>query len=386
MDRHTADAEQFAEAMAKVAASPELVRLGADGRRQDRFTTREMLATEQRMERAAGELAERQAHRVELRRRQALMELTTLGREQGLAFRHVTKARDLSVVVGYAGTGKSTMLAIAREAWEADGYQVRGAALSGIAAEQLEAGSGITSRTVHSLLFQWDQGREELAARDVMVVDEAGMIGSRQMERLLSYARAAGAKVVLVGDPEQLQAIEAGAAFRAIAERVGSAEITEVRRQREDWQQQATHELATGLTAGADGARGTRVCCGRPGVFSAERARVGREERHARHGGADRGSHAGPGRSVDGAAGRWALGRLRHEGLRACRPRLRGDGAQEPRGDGGPGACAGHQPSGVGGLPSLGEGDQPRRRAQRGGSGGLSSGRGVAWWNTISIL
>ena len=65
VNRHTADAEQFAEAMAKVEASPELVRLGADGRRQDRFTTREMLATEQRMERAAGELAERQAHRVE---------------------------------------------------------------------------------------------------------------------------------------------------------------------------------------------------------------------------------------------------------------------------------------------------------------------------------
>ena len=70
----------------------------------------------------------------------------------------------------------------------------------------------------------------------MLVVDEAGMIGSRQMERVLSAAQAAGAKVVLVGDPEQLQAIEAGAAFRALAERDGAAEITEVRRQREDWQ------------------------------------------------------------------------------------------------------------------------------------------------------
>ena len=77
------------------------------------------------------------------------------------------------------------------------------------------------------------------------------MIGSRQMERLLSQAQAAGAKVVLVGDPEQLQAIEAGAAFRAIAERVGAVEITEVRRQREAWQQDATRELATGWTAAA---------------------------------------------------------------------------------------------------------------------------------------
>ena len=249
VDRHTADADQFAAALAQVEASPELVRLGADGRGQERFTTREMLAAEQRMERAAATLAEREGHRVDLRRR--FLESPTLGREQVVAFRHVTQAQDLSVVVGYAGTGKSTMLGEARAAWEAAGLRVRGAALSGIAAEQLEAGAGIASRTVHSLLFQWEQGREGLTARDVLVVDEAGMIGSRQMERLLSQAQAAGAKVVLVGDPEQFQAIEAGAAFRAVAERVGAVEITEVRRQREGWQQQATRELATGRTADA---------------------------------------------------------------------------------------------------------------------------------------
>ena len=119
-------------------------------------TTRTMLATEQRMEQAAGELAGRQGHRVNLRRR--LTESSTLGREQVLAFRHVTQDRDLAVVVGYAGTGKSTMLGEARAAWEADGYRVLGAALSGIAAEQLEGGAGIASRTVYSLLFQWEQG------------------------------------------------------------------------------------------------------------------------------------------------------------------------------------------------------------------------------------
>ncbi len=123
---------------------------------------------------------------------------------------------------------------------------MRGAALSGIAAEGLEAGAGIASRTLASLEFAWKDGRDQLTARDVLVVDEAGMIGSRQMERVLSAAQAAGAKVVLVGDPEQLQAIEAGAAFRALAERHGAAEITTVRRQREDWQREATRELATG--------------------------------------------------------------------------------------------------------------------------------------------
>jgi len=82
----------------------------------------------------------------------------------------------------------------------------------------------------------------------VLVVDEAGMVGSRQMERVFSAAQQAGAKVVLVGDPEQLQAIEAGAAFRALAERHGAAEIGAVRRQREEWQRDATRELATART------------------------------------------------------------------------------------------------------------------------------------------
>ena len=109
-----------------------------------------------------------------------------LSGEQKAAFEHVTATRDLGVVVGYAGTGKSALLGVAREAWEASGYEVRGLALSGIAAENLEGGSGIASRTIASLEHQWSQGRELLDARDVLVIDEAGMIGSRQMERLLA--------------------------------------------------------------------------------------------------------------------------------------------------------------------------------------------------------
>jgi hypothetical protein len=154
----------------------------------------------------------------------------------------------------YAGTGKSAMLGIARGEWEAAGLNVRGAALSGIAAEGLENGSGIASRTIASMEHGWAQGRDLLSARDVLVIDEAGMVGTRQMERVLSHAAEAGAKVVLVGDPQQLQSIEAGAAFRAIHERHGGVEITEVRRQHEDWQKDATRHLATGRTGEAIGA------------------------------------------------------------------------------------------------------------------------------------
>src|SRR3954447_2496189 len=210
-----------------------------------------MLATEARMERAAERLSEARGHGVGSSAQDAALHDRGLGDEQRAAFAHITGDRDLALVVGYAGTGKSTMLGAAREAWEAQGYTVRGAALSGIAAESLEGGSGIHARTLASLEHAWGQGRDQLAGRDVLVIDEAGLVGSRQMERVLSHAAEVGAKVVLVGDPEQLQAIEAGAAFRALSERHGAAEITQVRRQHQAWQQEATKELATERTGAA---------------------------------------------------------------------------------------------------------------------------------------
>lgn len=254
--RHSDGREQFDQVMAAVRGSPELVALGKDERGEDRFTNRDMIETEQRLVRETHALAEREHHRVAERDRERAIASAerrglVLSAEQRSAFEHVTDARDLGVVIGYAGTGKSAMLGVAREAWERAGYQVQGLALSGIAAENLESGSGIASRTIASLEHQWSQGRELLSPNHVLVIDEAGMIGSRQMERVIAEVEKRGAKVVLVGDPEQLQAIEAGAAFRATAERHGGIEITEVRRQREEWQRDATRELATGRTAEA---------------------------------------------------------------------------------------------------------------------------------------
>jgi len=254
--RHSDGKEQFDQVMGAVRASPELVALGKDGRDQERFTSRDMIAVENRLERASDELAGRAEHGIADRHRDAATAKAkgrglVLSGEQRDAFDHVTGDAGLASVVGYAGSGKSAMLGVARDAWEGQGYTVRGAALSGIAAENLEGGSGIQSRTIASLEQAWGQGREQLGPKDVLVVDEAGMIGSRQMERVLSQARDVGAKVVMVGDPEQLQAIEAGAAFRSVTERHGAAEITEIRRQREDWQRDATRKLATERTGEA---------------------------------------------------------------------------------------------------------------------------------------
>ena len=254
--RHSDGVDQFNAVIGAMRDAPDLVELGKDGRGEDRFTTSEMIETEQRLHRAADLMAEAEHHKVSDREREAALARAearglVLSGEQADALAHVTQGRDLGIVVGYAGTGKSAMLGVAREAWEAAGYEVRGVALSGIAAENLESGSGIASRTIASMEHAWGQGRDRLTARDVLVIDEAGMVGTRQLERVLSHAAEAGAKVVLVGDPQQLQSIEAGAAFRSIFERHGGAEIGEVRRQREDWQRDATRDLATGRTGKA---------------------------------------------------------------------------------------------------------------------------------------
>jgi hypothetical protein len=141
------------------------------------------------------------------------------------------------------------MLAAAREAWEAEGYTVHGAALSGKAAEGLEESSGIQSRTLASWDLGWQNDRGTLNRGDVFVIDEAGMVGSRQLARFVTEAEARGAKIVLVGDHEQLQAIGAGAPFRAITEEIGHTELSEIRRQRVAWQREASVQFATHRTA-----------------------------------------------------------------------------------------------------------------------------------------
>lgn len=169
-----------------------------------------------------------------------------LSEEQRAALHHILGPEQLACVVGLAGAGKSTMLKTARTAWEKQGVTVHGAALAGKAAEGLQSASGITSRTLASLEASWKSGYEPIASGDVLVVDEAGMIGTRQMMRVAAKLQTVGAKLVLVGDPDQLQPIEAGRPFCRLIQTHGAARLTEIHRQREQWQRAASRDLAKG--------------------------------------------------------------------------------------------------------------------------------------------
>jgi hypothetical protein len=154
----------------------------------------------------------------------------------------------VEVVVGKAGTGKTYALDAAREVWEASGIPVAGVALAARAALELEASAGIRSTTLARLLTRLDDQRagSPLQPGSVLVVDEAGMVGTRQLARLLDHAETQSVKVVLVGDPHQLPEIDAGGLFRALATRLPAIELTDNRRQAHVWEQVALDELRLG--------------------------------------------------------------------------------------------------------------------------------------------
>ncbi len=250
LNTRTDSAEQFQEAYLKVTTSPELVGLGKDEEGRERYTTREMFALEKGLLTDAETLARRRGHGVNERGLAAMLAdpTRTLSVQQRQALEHVTAPGDLKALVGVAGSGKSTSLSAMREVWERDGYTVKGAALSGIAAENLEKSSAIKARTLASYELAWSKGRDPLSPKDILVIDEAGMLGTRQLSRVLEVAERAHSKVVLIGDPEQLQAIEAGAPFRGIAAAHGVANLSEVHRQKTAWHREATAWLATSRT------------------------------------------------------------------------------------------------------------------------------------------
>jgi conjugative relaxase-like TrwC/TraI family protein len=214
-----------------------------------RWSTPDLLAVEQRLVTSAtgwtwGHAAVTSHQAV----REALVAHPTAGADQQAMVRDVCQGgQGVAVVVGRAGTGKTFALGIARHAWQLDGYRLLAAAPTGIATMSLQGEGFEDVATCDRLLGDLDRGQEQLDARTVLVVDEAGMVGSRKLTRLLEHAHQAQAKVVLVGDDRQLAPIDAGGGFRALRLRLGASELVENRRQQQAWEREALDLVRSGL-------------------------------------------------------------------------------------------------------------------------------------------
>jgi conjugative relaxase-like TrwC/TraI family protein len=251
-----------------------------------RWTTPELLQVEERLlDAAVGRAAEQVGVCSPTVVRDALAAHPTVGVDQEAMVRDLCQGgAGVQLVVGRAGTGKTYALGVTRHAWQLDGYQVLGTAPTGIATVCLDSEGFEHAGTVDRLLAELEQQRDPgrrpggdrpggqdgplLDDRTVLVVDEAGMVGSRKLARLLDYAEQAGAKVVLVGDDRQLAAIEAGGGFRGLRLRLGASELTENRRQQQTWERKAVEHLRSGdldQALGAYRAHGRLVAAETPG-------------------------------------------------------------------------------------------------------------------------
>lgn len=255
---------------AEVAAlkhHPDLVKLrGQDGKAY--YTTREMLELERGiLSRARMGKADRSHVLSEKTVREAIGRFEkekgfSLSKEQKAAIAHMTSDPGLTKIVqGHAGAGKSTALTPVRYALEADGWEVIGAALQGKTAKGLEESTGIKSQTIASLLrdlegYDREDGTRaeptrKLTSKSTIVIDEAAMVDTRTLARLQSLTAEAGAKLILVGDEKQVPPVQAGSPFRSLKNNIGYAELTETRRQKVEWQKEASREIRAGKVAEA---------------------------------------------------------------------------------------------------------------------------------------
>lgn len=214
------------------------------------YSTAELLRLEQGALAAAAARRTVGVARVPAAAVEALLAPAELSAEQAAMVRRLTgSGAGVEVVVGPAGAGKTRALALARVAWEAAGVPVAGTALAAIAAQTLQTGAGIPARSLARLTAAGGgpdpTGTDGIPVGGVLVVDEAGMVGTRQLAGLIAATAAVRTKLVLVGDPHQLPEIEAGGLFAALA-RTDAITLAGNQRQREPWERAALAELRRG--------------------------------------------------------------------------------------------------------------------------------------------
>ena len=237
--------------IAAIVSHPDVVRLhDPESKEEVGWTLRSIREQERATLARAASLAASGRHEVGTRFIRVVAREMTLDDEQTEAVRHVLGEGSLKILEGRAGTGKSHTLSAVRQAAERDGYEVIGLAPTNAVAQDLRDSGFGRATTLHSLLWYRDHAPDHANARVVrkslVIVDEAAMLSTQHLDRLTRLAAETGAKLVLVGDDRQLASIERGGVFSDIRGRIGSATLSTVRRQHQDWARQAARDFAEG--------------------------------------------------------------------------------------------------------------------------------------------
>jgi len=176
---------------------------------------------------------------------------STIKSDQRAMVERLTRGGEaLVLVVGEAGTGKTFATVAAAEAWADSGVSLRVATPTWRAANVLRS-DGLDATSVARLLTELDDGRQPLGRGSVLLVDEAGMVDTANLARLIDHAHEAEAKLVLIGDPAQLGEIEAGGLFATLISRTDPVLLDQVIRHNHDLDREGARRIREGQGAEA---------------------------------------------------------------------------------------------------------------------------------------
>jgi conjugative relaxase-like TrwC/TraI family protein len=244
-----AGAERIEAEVAAIVANRGIVELGRDDLDQPLYSTPEMVRIERELVTLTQRLSRRHHAAPDPKRVAALCREHGLSGEQTAAALAATDRRSIAIAEGAPGSGKSLMLKSIVSAYA--GMRVIGCATAWRIANQLRDDLGIESKATDAWIASARAGGRFLDRNSVLVVDESGLLSSRQMHAILSEVAKAGAKVIFVGDPGQLQAIGAGPGQQILSSVVEASRVDTIVRQRQAWARQAVMDLAKGRVAKA---------------------------------------------------------------------------------------------------------------------------------------
>lgn len=210
-----------------------------------KFTSEKVIEEEVSILRLADRIHSKDCFQVNLKKTENFS--LSLNSEQKTAFQAILEGRKMACLQGYAGTGKSHLLAALKNAYTDSGYHVRAFGPDNATADILKEKGFNNAENIYRFLYGFHNSKRNAAKnKEVWILDEAGKLGNRPLLEFLKAAYKQEAQVIFSGDHAQLSSVERGGMFRVFCERYDSSMLQDIQRQKQEIQREIAKNLAVG--------------------------------------------------------------------------------------------------------------------------------------------